>query len=266
MCAVMVDGTIVRSNDAVRKVLGTETSSILDLAVRQPEREALALGLRAIADGSERMFRREVRSAERWIEISGIRMHGGTGDVMLHIVDVTERHRREEALRELAERDPLTGLHNRLAFHDILRHHLANGATGTLMLLDLDGFKGVNDTRGHQAGDQVLIAVANTLRESIAEADVAARLGGDEFALLIASEWAGRTALGMMLTRRIGVAATVAAGGMTVSASIGMVELASGATAESLIEDADRAMYAAKRAGKGRCVEATATVTRSGSR
>lgn len=260
MCAVLVDGTVLRINDALRAVLGDGTSSILDLAMTGTDRDALAQSLRSVVAGAERMFRREVRSAQRWLEISGVAMHGGSGDLMLHVVDVSERHRREDTLREMAERDPLTSLHNRVAFADVLRKRLATQPTGTLMMLDLDGFKNVNDTHGHQRGDQVIVAVANALRASLGEDDVAARLGGDEFAVLIASEWAGKTALGMILTRRIGVAATVAAGGLNVSASIGIVHLVRGATPESLLADADRAMYAAKNAGKGRCVEAVATV------
>ena len=263
MCAVLVDGTVVRINDALRAVLGDGTSSILDLAMTAADRDGLAQSLLAVAAGTERMFRRELRSGPRWLEISGIRMHGGTGDVMLHVVDVSERHRREDTLREMAERDPMTGLHNRMAFSDVLRARLATEPVGSVMLLDLDGFKTVNDTYGHQRGDQVIVAVANALRTSIGENDVAARLGGDEFAILITSEWAGKTALGSMLTRRIGVAATVASRGVNVTASIGIAHIAPGATPESLLADADRAMYAAKNAGKGRCVEATATVARA---
>jgi diguanylate cyclase (GGDEF)-like protein/PAS domain S-box-containing protein len=242
MCAVTVDGTVVRTNDAVRNVLGGDASSILDVGVVATERDALAKALRAVADGTERMFRRELHSRDRWLEISGIRMHGGAGDVMLHVVDVTERHRRETISREPAERDPVTGLPNRLAFHEFLRRRLATDPAGTLLLLNLEGFKTVNDARG-QRGDQVLLAVAKTLRAAIAETDVAARIGSETFALLVGSPSLAKSALGPMLTRRVGVVATAAAG-TTMTASIGIVDLATGATAEALIENADRAMRA----------------------
>jgi diguanylate cyclase (GGDEF)-like protein len=89
-----------------------------------------------------------------------------------------------------------------------------------------------------------------------------ALLGGDEYAVLVVSDAPGKDALGVMVSRRINVAATVAAGGAPVTASIGIVGLCAGASVESLLEDADRAMYAAKRSGKARCVEAHATVRR----
>ena len=192
-------------------------------------------------------------------------MRRGTGDLMLHFVDVSEAHRREEDLRELAEHDTLTGLSNRLSFNRALEARLKSQPHGTLIMIDLEGFKKVNDTRGHQTGDAVLVVVAQALRSALGDKDLVARIGGDEFAVLLASESAAARAARAMLIRRITIAAGLAARGLAVSASIGMVTLASGLAPSAFVEAADRAMYAAKRTGKGRCVVANVTLqTRAG--
>ena len=260
MCSVLADGTVMRSNPAFRTMLGEGVISLLDL-IGPADRPAVERNLRAVTSGAEKMFRQEVPvpgAGVRWMELTGVAMRGGTGDVMVHALDVTDRRRREDDLRDQAEHDHMTGLFNRAAFRRALEERLAAQPHGILMMLDLDGFKAVNDSRGHECGDQVLVAVAKSLRESIEEHDIAARLGGDEFGLLLASESATMTALGSMIIRRVSVAAAVSAGRSGITASIGFVRLMPGATAEALLGDADRALYAAKRTGKARCVEARA--------
>lgn len=266
MCSVLTDGTVVRSNPAFREMLGGDASSLLGL-VGPSDRVTVERALRSIASGAETMFRLDVpvqAASERWLELSGVAMRGGTGDVMVHVIDVTDRHLRERDLLRLAEHDQMTGLLNRASFHRAVGERLAARAGGTLVMVDLDGFKAVNDSRGHQVGDQVLIAVAKTLRESVDERDAVARLGGDEFALLLGSEAVGTTALGTMLIRRVSVSASVAAGRQGITASIGFARLTPDATAEELFAAADRALYAAKRAGKARCVEAMPVATARG--
>src|SRR6202011_2997786 len=102
--------------------------------------------------------------------------------------------RREARLRQLAERDPLTGLHNRRSFVQVLRERLTSlernrrpDTDWTLMLIDLDGFKEVNDTCGHAGGDAVLTAVAAGIRDRTRVDDTVGRLGGDEFSVLLQS-------------------------------------------------------------------------------
>jgi diguanylate cyclase (GGDEF)-like protein len=107
---------------------------------------------------------------------------------MLHLVDITERRRRERELRFAAEHDALTGLDNVRRFRDLFDERLENRPFGTLLMIDLDGFKSVNDAYGHKAGDEVLVAIARALREAIGPSDNAARLGGDEFAVLLGIE------------------------------------------------------------------------------
>ncbi|HYZ16883.1 MAG TPA: sensor domain-containing diguanylate cyclase [Candidatus Acidoferrum sp.] len=257
MCAVMTDGTIVRKNSAFDELIPSAVT-ILTL-VREADRDALGTSLREVGSGVLRSFTSEAGLAsgnDRWCEINGVAMNGGTGDVMMHVVEITERRRREARLRKLAECDPLTGAQNRLSLHRILAERLAARQTGTLLMLDLDGFKAVNDTLGHQRGDEVLVAVASAIRETVPATAIVARLGGDEFAVLLDSDAPAATALGAALIRRIENAATRVAGSVRVTASVGIGRLQPARDLESILAEVDLAMYAAKRAGKARCVEA----------
>src|SRR5439155_2857310 len=152
-----------------------------------------------------------------------------------------------------ATRDPLTGLPNRAALTEALEHEVrATPRTSppALLLIDLDGFKGVNDTDGHLAGDAVLVAVADLLRAQVRDGDLATRLGGDEFAVLLP-----RTSLAQAtkVARRIVTASRTATGLASASArvrlSVGVSWLATPPDADTLVGAADTALYAAKAAG-----------------
>jgi diguanylate cyclase (GGDEF)-like protein len=226
-------------------------------AIPESQRATLLEAMRAVHAGAERAFKLAFESGpDRGIEISGMPMRAGSGDLMLHIVDITDRRRRESELREAAEHDALTGLDNVRRFRRAFDNRLATRPFGTLLMIDLDGFKAVNDSYGHKAGDEVLVAVAATLRESIGPSDCAARLGGDEFAILLSIEGSLAFDTAASIIARIESAASAAVPGARVSASIGLVTLLGGSAASALLEAADRAMYAAKRAGKGRTVSA----------
>jgi diguanylate cyclase (GGDEF)-like protein len=158
------------------------------------------------------------------------------------------------ALALQASHDSLTGLPNRI----LLRRRLERALAGlerpvqgvTLLMLDLDGFKEVNDTFGHNAGDQVLMQVARRIVASLRDGDVVARLGGDEFAILLANVATDEVAV---LARRVLSALELPLVLMTntvsVAASIGVASAAPGMTADELLRNADLAMYAAKAAG-----------------
>jgi diguanylate cyclase (GGDEF)-like protein len=156
-----------------------------------------------------------------------------------------------QALAERAVRDPLTGLLNRRGLFE----HLDTAADRqgcALVLLDLDGFKAVNDRFGHARGDAVLRKVARRLSSAAREADVAFRLGGDEFAVVLhdVTSPADAAALG----GRLVAAATLPVGaGLRVGASAG-IRLLAGESASSALVDADTALYAAKHAGRGHAV------------
>jgi diguanylate cyclase (GGDEF)-like protein/PAS domain S-box-containing protein len=201
-----------------------------------------------------------VRRAEGWrhLEATVSRRRGGEG-FTLSTRDVSERVRLEAELRHQAATDALTGLLSRSAFLATAAQQLRRGPVAVLFL-DLDGFKGVNDTEGHAAGDRLLVRAGRVIAAALAPTDVAARLGGDEFAVLVAS---GRvpdaTAAAERLVRaledvtsplgaRIGASIGVAVGGPIPEDGDPDDDDPDGAAA-ALVRDADLAMYEAKKEG-----------------
>ncbi|MBY8850427.1 bifunctional diguanylate cyclase/phosphodiesterase [Saccharothrix longispora] len=183
---------------------------------------------------------------------TGVEGDSRPGRVVVAVVDVTARRALEDALRERSERDELTGLFGRRHFLGLVDRALAAGARVALLLVDLDRFKEVNDTAGHQAGDRRLVEAARLLRSTTGPDDVVARLGGDEFAVLTAVPDDGDG--GVPLAERV-LAALAGPGGRAIRASIGIAvpgRAGTGRTSEDLLRDADVAMYVAKREGGGR--------------
>jgi diguanylate cyclase (GGDEF)-like protein len=163
----------------------------------------------------------------------------------------------EERLAHLAYHDPLTDLPNRALMHDRLEHAVRLARRGrqqfTLLLMDLDGFKGINDSLGHRTGDRVLQHVATRLRGVLREADTVARLGGDEFALILAfTNVEGARVAARRLLDALTDPLLIDGHSLEIRASIGIVEFPQhGSTAETLLQKADVAMYAAKAEGSG---------------
>ncbi|MEQ9501675.1 MAG: EAL domain-containing protein [Deltaproteobacteria bacterium] len=168
-----------------------------------------------------------------------------------------ERRRAEQDLRRLANYDALTQLANRSSFEERVGQTVARSRRSeqrfALLYVDLDGFKAVNDTLGHEKGDALLIEVADRLRQTLRDCDFAARLGGDEFAIVLedvaTTDDVQRAAerVREALARRYGPHVCQA----KVTASIGVATFPeSGTTADALVKAADRAMYAAKRGGR----------------
>lgn len=166
-----------------------------------------------------------------------------------------ELEEQKAALAHQAHHDGLTGLPNRVAFHSRAAAILAGPSVDVCaMMLDLDGFKPVNDTLGHAAGDEVLIVVARRLAAGLRETDLLSRFGGDEFAILLpglGAEDAG--AIAKRLLGRLSEPMTVHGSPVTVGGSIGLAVLRAGqpGSVSSLLRQADTAMYAAKASGKG---------------
>jgi diguanylate cyclase (GGDEF)-like protein len=167
-----------------------------------------------------------------------------------------ERSTLESALHHRALHDPLTGLANRTLLQDRLQHAVnRRGEEVAVFFLDLDDFKGVNDTLGHHAGDILLTSVADAIRGTVRAGDTVARLGGDEFAVLVDQDATveGTSELASRILTAIAAPIDVAGRERTTNASIGIAIGSSGdATAESLMRQADIAMYVAKAEGKGR--------------
>lgn len=199
----------------------------------------------------------------KWLSISAVRDAAGA---ITHYVgeyaEVSEPREAERKILELAFYDPLTGLPNRRLLHDRLYQTLAgssrNAQYSALLLLDLDHFKTLNDTRGHDVGDQLLIEVGRRLRANLREADTAARLGGDEFVVLLGNLgdrdiFAAEGAEAIADKLRCLLAAPFLLQGtpchITVSIGITLLHDAS-ESPESLLKQADLALYQAKDAGR----------------
>ena len=179
-----------------------------------------------------------------------------SGDPMwlVHIEDITERRRAEQLLRFQASHDELTGLANRRRLHTICDSQLDGPESTAIILLDLDRFKLVNDSLGHDHGDELLIVIADRLRLAVRPGDTVARLGGDEFAIVLAGPTdvfdAGRVA--DRLLRLLGEPVQLGAQTIFPSASIGIAVADDTSTVSDLMRRADTAMYRAKAGGRGR--------------
>lgn len=178
---------------------------------------------------------------------------GKSKRLLLTIADVSDRVYAEEEANRLAHHDPLTGLPNRMQFYKALDEafRTQNEGQPTVYCLDLDGFKPVNDTFGHAAGDAVLVAVAERLRQQEGEF-VAARLGGDEFAMLFQAARSSNTSLADRCLAAFELPFIVKGLPIRIGVSIGIASAPTdGNNGEALIQAADRALYMAKDAGRG---------------
>jgi diguanylate cyclase (GGDEF)-like protein len=202
----------------------------------------------------------EVKAQEAAEKLSAVNMSleeevDARHQLELRLTEVTAE---KDANRHAALHDALTGLPNRSLFDDRLEHGVAqakrHGRALAVMFIDLDGFKRINDIHGHDAGDAVLLIVADRLRESIRDDDTVSRHGGDEFLCLLMEMGddqdivaiAGKIAAAIQLPLHLPKADVV------VKSSIGIAIFPRpGAEATDLIKDADAAMYVAKRAGSG---------------
>jgi diguanylate cyclase (GGDEF)-like protein/PAS domain S-box-containing protein len=182
----------------------------------------------------------------------------GVNGFLLTTRDISDRKRLEDQLRHEALHDPLTGLSNRVLFHERLNHAAARAArdpqTIAVLMLDLDGFKSVNDTLGHAAGDRLLKEVASRLGAAVRPGDTVARMGGDEFAILV--ERADPETAEVIAGRILALLRTpfdVEGRTIVPSGSLGVaVGVTNAMNAEELLQSADLAMYTAKTGGKGR--------------
>jgi diguanylate cyclase (GGDEF)-like protein/PAS domain S-box-containing protein len=260
------DGQFKYVSAASERVLGyspdaTVGRSVLDLVEPGRRTRSVAM-LRHIAatPGSKQELEVHVRRADgewRWLSVTATNRKDDPliDGVVLNYRDITERRELEQRLERQAFTDALTGLANRALFVDRLGHVLGRrrregeAAPVSVLFLDVDDFKTVNDSLGHAAGDQLLTALAKRLTGALRPGDTAARLGGDEFAILLenTAERDART----VATRVLGAIARpieIAGVEVRVSVSIGVAVDAPDATttADELLRDADLAMYTAK--------------------
>ena len=259
------DGRVSWKNTAFEKMLGYGQDELLGMPIarlcaEENDRHALAQESLLLLRRGEN-YRDDVRLRRKdgevlWVDLNGVQL--SHDETFWMAVDITETKRTHAQIRHAAFHDALTQLPNRLLLLDRMRQALAGaerfGHDVAVCFMDLDGFKAVNDEHGHEAGDQLLVAIAARISGCIRATDTAARLGGDEFVLLLApiagDEWRG------ILERLLRSAdAPVALSGgrqVNVGMSIG-VALSRGRTqVDALLAEADEAMLHAKRSGKRR--------------
>jgi diguanylate cyclase (GGDEF)-like protein/PAS domain S-box-containing protein len=266
------EGNVLFVSPSVRRVLGYEPETRLGTGVfaslhpedRDKAQEALARVL-AHPDPThlEELRLLHADGSWRWVEVSATNLlfDSNVNGIVLNYRDVTERKTLQDQLRHQALHDSLTGLANRALFHSLLDHALAAAKRRrnqvALFFLDLDNFKQINDGLGHEAGDQLLVQVAERLRSCLRREDTPARLGGDEFAVL--AEGMGRQAASSLARRLLAALQRpfrLAGHQVTVGASVGIAfalpEPQGGISPDDLLRNADVAMYVAKSSGKCR--------------
>ncbi len=269
------DSTIQFLSPSARTVFGHEPRKLvglrlLDLLHPEDEpgaRQFLAELASAGPSGSRGSLTREWRLSHAngsWLTVDNVGTNlldeSTVQGLVLNTRDVTERRIMEEQYMHQAFHDPLTDLANRSLFLYQVGHALARGVRHaepvTVLFLDLDNFKNVNDSLGHAAGDRLLVEAARRLSACVRDSDLIARLGGDEFAVLIESTDGVDEVLGMAerIVAALGRAFVLSGKEVFVSASIGIARTDDGATSDELVRNADVAMYIAKTRGKGRYV------------
>jgi diguanylate cyclase (GGDEF)-like protein/PAS domain S-box-containing protein len=196
----------------------------------------------------------------RWVEevVTNLLDDPGVEGLVANVRDISSRKAAEERLHNLAHYDPLTGLPNRWMLTEHLASELAvHRPAIAVLIVDLDQFKSVNDSRGHAVGDDLLTAVANRLAKGLPDGDTIARHGGDEFAVLargvdgVSDAQKRAAAVASALADSI----TVPGGGtFQVTASVGIACASDGQNPDELLQQADTAMYAAKAQGVGKAV------------
>lgn len=287
MARVGTDGRLQAVNSSLCNLLGEAERSLVG---RRMSSLVYPDDLEAMAGPGHPGKHRGVAKAEvrlvcaggrlRWCEMASTLVTGPRGradHVLVYVMDITHHKRSEAALRDLATRDPLSGLANRRWFELQLARHLRacaeSGPRGALLVIDLDNFKLVNDTLGHQAGDRLVIEAAVTLRRHLRDHDLVARLGGDEFAVILGE---GDRAAAESVARKLvlavrdevftvpdrpsgyqgsGDGAGAAPGSaappeVTVSVGVAPFEVLAGANAKEALKAADEAMYLVKRSGR----------------
>jgi diguanylate cyclase (GGDEF)-like protein len=216
----------------------------------------------AVAETEYRMPRLD--GTDRWLLGRRAGAIGPDGIERVHssVQDISARKAAEEKMQETANRDPLTGLSNRRGFEYDFERTLAYASryrrSGAILVVDLDGFKAVNDALGHQTGDDLLLGIAADLQDRLRDSDLIGRLGGDEFVVVLAevsAEEAARVAGELcVLVHEQGLATS---GEHVVTASIGVAHFDGTSDQRVLLDRADQAMYDAKRGGGDQVAVAT---------
>jgi diguanylate cyclase (GGDEF)-like protein/PAS domain S-box-containing protein len=263
------DGAILEVNRATVDLLGYEPAELVgrqaitlspdeDVEAGRQLGKELRAGSRDQATIERRFFHKGGHIVWGQLTVSMVH-HGAEPRLIGMIQDITERKRMEGQLVRQAFHDELTGLANRVLFRDRLHHALERRGRSdhrvAVILLDLDGFKRVNDSLGHAVGDELLKVVGRRIATTVRAGETVSRLGGDEFAVVIESVEEGDQpeTLAERLLASLRRPIDIAGREVVVGVSIGIATATADDDAESVLRNADTAMYAAKASGKA-CV------------
>ncbi|MEN3360560.1 MAG: hypothetical protein V7637_4542 [Mycobacteriales bacterium] len=260
------DGTIAYASPALERIMGIAPDGVharraLDI-LAPDDRATLAPVLATLLRSPAGVVTFETRAQHadgswRLLEVTCTNLldDPSVNGIICNASDVTEARELQDRLQHQALHDPLTQLANRALFDERLQAALRPGLDGAaaVLMIDLDGFKQVNDTLGHHTGDALLVAVAGRLRGCVRPGDTVSRLGGDEFGVLLPGV---STGAGAQLAERIQAAFTdpVSVDGheLTIRASVGLAVSEPGETVDALLRGADAAMYETKRLRRAR--------------
>jgi diguanylate cyclase (GGDEF)-like protein len=252
--------------DPWRPLVGADYLAACEAAAKDGSVQAplVADGVRAVLSRRQRAFHLDyadtVGDDELWFSLRATPLDVPDGGAVISYTDITTRKRAETQLAHQALHDPLTVLPNRTLFLDRLSLALARlerrSTTVAVLFLDLDRFKEVNDSLGHELGDQLIIAMAGRLRAVLRPGDTAARFGGDEFTVLCEeiAEPGDATAIADRIIAAVAKPFQLEDAEVCLSTSVGIAIAGAGSRPESLVRDADAAMYQAKQRGKARWV------------
>ena len=273
MAIVGSDYRFIEVNDALCQMLGYGKAELTRLGIRDishpDDFEPTAEMSRRLFAGELSGYRAEKRYLKKtgdvvWAQLSVSLVHGDAGEPLYSIgvlQDITERKRAEQELQFLALHDTLTGLPNRTLFTDRLQQAILTagreGQSFGLLVMDMDRFKEVNDSLGHQSGDLLLQQVAARLRGALRQSDTVARLGGDEFGVLPfgVQDVQGSVLAAQKILGARDLPFTLGEATVEVGLSIGIAQYPQhGRDAETLMRRADVAMYVAKRTKSGHAV------------
>ena len=264
------DGRILRANRAFGQILGRSSEELAGVPIRDlthpDDWEANAVQIRALFSGETDHYQMEKRYLHAdghvvWVSVTTSCVRDATGQPVYmigQIEDITERREMRERLAHAAVHDQLTGLPNRVLFMDrlelSLRRSQRDGNAIALMFLDLDRFKLINDSLGHEVGDRLLQRVSQRLRGALRGSDTLARFGGDEFTVLCeVKDLAEALEVADRLVTAMQQPLALSGNEMFVSVSIGVAVSADGSdSGAEMLRNADVAMYRAKALGASR--------------
>jgi diguanylate cyclase (GGDEF)-like protein/PAS domain S-box-containing protein len=258
------DGAVLSANPAAgalfvyppEQLCGLRVDHLLDM----PEGDGAALPCLAQSGGVARELAGTTSAGNRFpLSLSASQVTLRHEDIFVCIIhDLTEQRRVQEHIYQLAHHDTLTGLENRFALNQHLEQLLAQarraGHAVALLFLDLDHFKKINDSHGHQTGDLLLVEVAQRLRELLRDVDIIARLGGDEFIVVMAGALTPElvSAVAIRIVQSLAAPYHFSSQTMYSGASVGIAMFPDdAANAATLLRHADTAMYVAKSHGRG---------------